>query len=91
MENSDYASAYPTDLNEIRRVFEEVYAENVRSKNIQGYGKMYTKQALWMAPNTSDRSGRADIEEGFAQQVANQDIDPVFTAEEIQVMGILPM
>ena len=75
------------DRDSIRRIFEEVYAENVRSKNLQGYGDMYTEDALWMAPNVSDRCGRADIIEGFAEQIANQDIDPVFTADEIKVMG----
>ena len=75
------------DRDEIRRVFEEVYAENMRSKNLQGYGDMYTEDALWMAPNVIDRCGRAEIIEGFAEQIANQDIDPVFTADEIQVMG----
>ena len=75
------------DRNEIRRVFEEVYAENVRSKNLEGYGNMYTEDALWMAPDAIDRCGRAEIVEGFAEQIANQDIDPVFTADEIEVMG----
>ena len=87
MEKSDYASAYPTDRNEIKRVFEEIYADNVRTKNLQGYGEMFTENALWMAPNEADRCGREDIIEGFAQQVANQDIDPMFTADEIKVMG----
>lgn len=32
---------------EIRRVFEEVYAQNVRTKDFQGYGEMYTEAALW--------------------------------------------
>lgn len=76
-----------SDRDEIRKVFEEVYADNVRTKNLQGYGEMYTEDALWMAPNVSDRCGREDIIEGFAESVANQDIDPVFTADEIQVMG----
>ncbi len=75
------------DRNEIRRVFEEVYAENVRCKNLQGYSDMYTEGALWMAPSVPDRCGRAEIVEGFAEQIANQDIDPVFTADEIKVMG----
>ena len=75
------------DRDQIRIVFEEVYADNVRSKNLQGYGEMYTEDALWMAPNVPDRCGREDIIAGFAESVANQDIDPLFTADEIQVMG----
>lgn len=76
-----------SDRDEIRKVFEVVYADNIRTKNLQGYGEMYTEDALWMAPNVSDRCGKEDIIEGFAESVANQDIDPVFTADEIQVMG----
>jgi uncharacterized protein (TIGR02246 family) len=75
------------DRDEIRKVFEEVYAENVKTKNLQGYGDMYTENALWMAPDVPDRRGRQDIIEGFAETIANQDIDPVFTADEIEVMG----
>ncbi|MEM7758895.1 MAG: SgcJ/EcaC family oxidoreductase [Cyanobacteria bacterium P01_G01_bin.67] len=76
-----------SDRDAIRRVFEEVYADNVRSKNLMGYGEMYTEDALWMAPNVPDRCGREDIVAGFAESVAHQDIDPTFTADEIQVMG----
>lgn len=75
------------DRDQIRRVFEEVYTDNVRTKNLQGYGEMYTEDALWMAPDVQDRCGVEDIIEGFAQTVANQDIDPIFTADEIEVMG----
>ncbi|MDJ0569121.1 MAG: DUF4440 domain-containing protein [Pleurocapsa sp. MO_192.B19] len=87
MDKSDYASAYPTDREEIRKVFEEVYGDNVRTKNLQGYGEMFTEDALWMAPNVPDCRGKADIIAGFSDQVANQDIDPIFTADEIEVMG----
>lgn len=76
-----------SDRDAIRKVFEEVYAENVRTKNLQGYADMYTEDALWMAPNTPDRCGKVDITEGFKAQIANQDIEPTFTADEIQVMG----
>lgn len=76
-----------SDRDEIKKVFEEVYAENVRTKNLEGYGDMYTENALWMAPDVPDRRGRQDIIEGFAETIANQDIDPVFKADEIEVMG----
>jgi uncharacterized protein (TIGR02246 family) len=76
-----------SDRNEIKKVFEEVYPENVKTKNLEGYGEMYTENALWMAPNVRDRLGRQDIIEGFAESVANQSIDPVFAADEIEVMG----
>ncbi|MFZ1025505.1 MAG: SgcJ/EcaC family oxidoreductase [Limnoraphis robusta] len=76
-----------SDRDEIRKVFEEVYAKNVKTKNLQGYGDMYTENALWMPPNGADLRGRQDIIGGFQKMIANQDIDPVFKADEIEVMG----
>lgn len=87
MSYGNYASVCTTDRDEIRKVFEEVYADNVRTKNLQGYGEMFTESALWMPPNDQDRCGKEDIVEGFAHQVANQSIDPVFVADEIEVAG----
>lgn len=76
-----------SDREEIQKVFERVYVDNVRQKKVDDYGKMYTTDALWMAPDVPDRSGVDDIIEGFAQSVAHQDIEPIFTADEIEVMG----
>ena len=73
------------DQEAIRKVFEEVYPENVRTKNLEGYGQMYTENALWMPPDAPDRCGISDIVEGFAGTVANQSIEPIFKAEEIEV------
>lgn len=75
------------DRDEIRRIFEENYAENVRSKNRQGYGDMYTEDILWMPPNGPNRCGREDVMDAFDGMVMDQDIDPTFIADEIQVMG----
>ncbi|MEA5515811.1 nuclear transport factor 2 family protein [Nodularia sp. UHCC 0506] len=75
------------DKDEIREIFEVVYPENVRTKNIEGYAEMYTENALWMPPNAPDRCGIPDIITGFMGQIANQDIDPIFTAEEIEVFN----
>ena len=75
------------DKENIRQVFEEVYAANVRSRDLQGYAEMYTETALWMMPNIPDRCGVPDIVEGFAEYISNQEIDPILTAEEIEVMG----
>jgi ketosteroid isomerase-like protein len=73
------------DKEQIREVFEEVYAANVRGRDLEGYGKMYTDDAFWMPPDQADRRGIPEIIEGFAAQIANQDIDPMFLAEEIEV------
>jgi len=75
------------DKEKIREVFEEVYAANVRSGDLQGYASMYSEDALWMPPDAPDRRGVEDILEAFEMQVAKQDTDPTFTAEEIEVMG----
>ncbi|MCC5624042.1 DUF4440 domain-containing protein, partial [Nostoc sp. CHAB 5715] len=76
-----------SDKDKIREIFEEVYANNVKSEDLAGYGEMYTENALWMAPNVPDRVGISDIVEGFSEQIANNRIDPIFTAEEIEVIG----
>ena len=75
------------DKEQIREVFEEVYAANVRGRDLEGYGKMYTEDAFWTPPDQADRRGIPDIIEGFAAQIAKQDIDPTFIAEEIEVRG----
>ncbi len=76
-----------SDREAIRKVFEEVYGDNVRTKNIEGYGEMYTKNALYMPPNAPDRCGISEIKEAFKEVIANQHIDPTFIADEIEVMG----
>ena len=73
------------DGEEIKRVFERVYVDNVRHKKIEDYGKMYTEEARWMPPDAKDRCGKDDIIEGFAQSVAHQDIEPFFKADEINI------
>ncbi|BAB77947.1 YybH family protein [Anabaena sp. FACHB-709] len=75
------------DQDQIRSIFEEVYPDNVRGRDLSAYADMYTEDALWMPPNGPDRCGIPDILEGFADTIANQDIDPIFTAEEIEVKG----
>ncbi|WP_375498229.1 YybH family protein [uncultured Nostoc sp.] len=76
-----------SDKEKIKSVFEKVYAANVKSEDLCGYGEMYTEDALWMAPNVADRVGINDIVEGFSEQIASNKIDPIFTAEEIEVIG----
>lgn len=76
-----------TDRDAIAKVFEETYPHNVKTKDIAGYANMYTEDAFWMAPNQRDRRGIPDITEGFIAMIGDKDIDPVFTAEEVEVMG----
>jgi uncharacterized protein (TIGR02246 family) len=87
LETFGYYIAVDEDKEEIRRVFEEVYAANVRSRDLEGYADMYAEDALWMPPNDPDRHGIPEIVEGFANQISDKNIDPIFTAEEIEVMG----
>lgn len=70
----------------IREIFEEVYPQIVRSRNLAAYQEMYAEDAIWMPPNDRDRQGY-DIVQGFSEQIDKNDIDPVFTAEEIEVMA----
>lgn len=75
-----------SDRNQIKKIFEEIYPKNARSKNPQDYAAMFTETALQMPPNVPDRHGRADIAAGYAAQVVDKDLDPTLTAEEIQVI-----
>jgi ketosteroid isomerase-like protein len=75
------------DKEQIRMLFEENYPDYIRSHDMSAYGEMYTEDALVMAPNVPDRCGISDIVEGFADSIANEDIDASFVAEEIEVIG----
>ena len=77
------------DQEEIRKIFEEVYAYNVRSHDPMGYANMYTEDALWMPPDATDRCGIPEIVEGFGTMISEQTIEPTFTAEEIRVFDDL--
>jgi uncharacterized protein (TIGR02246 family) len=76
-----------SDKDQIRQVFEEAYPQYMRTKDMAGYVSMYTEDAVWMPPNSPDRYGIPEIMEGFANTIKDKDIDPVFSAEEIEVMG----
>jgi len=76
------------DKDQIRQVFEEAYPANIKTRDLEGYAKLYTDNALWMPPDQPDRRGIPEIVEGFAAQFANGDVAPMSaTAEEIEVMG----
>lgn len=75
------------DREEIRQIFEQVYPDAVRSADLSFYGTMYTEDALWMPPDDRDCNSISDIVEGFSNQCYHQSIDPIFTAEEIEVLG----
>lgn len=76
-----------SDRDQIQQIFEETYPERARAKNPQNYAAMFTEAAIQMPPNVCDRYGRADIAAGFAEQVADKDLDPSLTVEEINIMG----
>lgn len=78
---------YQDDRGKIREIFEEVYPQIVRSQDLAAYQEMYAEDAIWMPPNDLDRQGKYDIVQGFSEQMDQNDIDPVFTAEEIEVMA----
>ncbi len=76
-----------SDRDQIKAIFEEVYPGNVRAKDPQAYGALFTEAAIQMPPQVPDHYGPADIAAGFAQQITDKDLDPTLTAEEIEVMG----
>ncbi|MDV3350251.1 DUF4440 domain-containing protein [Leptolyngbyaceae cyanobacterium CCMR0082] len=76
-----------SDRNQIKTIFEDIYPENARAKDSDAYAAMFTKAAIQMPPHVPDHYGRASIAAGYAQQVADKDLAPTLTAEEIQVMG----
>jgi uncharacterized protein (TIGR02246 family) len=73
----------------IRTLFEEVYPTNTRNGDLSSYGDMYTKDAIVTTPDVPDRVGVEDIVQGLATSIEKESIDPVFTAEEIEVTGDL--
>lgn len=75
------------DTDEIVRLFEDILPGMVRSRNIDGYVGLFTEDAAWCPPNAPDRYGHDGIREGVTAILSNQDIDPVFTADEALVTG----
>lgn len=62
------------DLDEIRRLFEEIYPSNIRNRDVQGYADMYTENAVWIPPGDTTRyspgdTRRVDSSPGFAESL----------------------
>lgn len=77
--------APPTE--QLRTIFEVTLPMMVRTRNIQGYVNLFTRDGMWCPVNAQDRYGREDIAVGLAAALADVDIDPQFTAQEILVEG----
>lgn len=75
------------DRNQIQTIFEDIYPARARARNPQEYADMFTEAAIQMPPNVPDRYGRADIATGYAEQIADKDLDPSLSVEEIEVTG----
>jgi ketosteroid isomerase-like protein len=78
---------HAADFEKIKLLFENTYPVNVKTRNIAAYRAMYTADAVWSPPNAPDACGPEEIESGFTKQIANVDIDPTFTADEIKIFG----
>lgn len=76
-----------SDSDELKKLFEEVYAKNLRTGDVNSYVAMFTKDAFWMPPGAPDRRGVNEIAQAFGMQSISVNIEPKLTAEEIQVMG----
>lgn len=76
-----------SDRDELTRLFEDVYAKNLRTGDVNSYVAMFTKDAFWMPPGSPDRRGLKEIGEAFGMQAKSVNLEPKLTAEEVQVMG----
>lgn len=75
------------DKAQIRRLFEQVYADKVRAGDKDSYATMFTQDALWMPPGHADQRGKNAIAAAFGEQANAISIEPNLKAEEIEVMG----
>src|SRR5688500_17958893 len=75
------------DEDQIRRIFEEEMPARVRANDIAGYVSHFADDAVWCPSNAVDRYGPIEIAEGLTATLANVNIDPLFTADEVKVMG----
>jgi ketosteroid isomerase-like protein len=73
------------DREAIKTILEDVLPSKVRNRDIEGYASLFTEDAIWVPPNTVQREGRVRIAEGLEKVLADQNIDPTFTAEHIGV------
>jgi len=72
---------------EMRHIFVDVLPSKVRSRDTYGYAALFAEDAVWCRPEAPDCVGPAEIQRGVSEILADQDIDPVFTADEVEVLG----
>lgn len=75
------------DADQIRKIFEEAYATNLKTGDVKTYMALFTKDAVWIPPGGLDKVGPKEIGEAFAQQASAVNIDAKLTADEIKVTG----
>jgi uncharacterized protein (TIGR02246 family) len=75
------------DEDRLRTIFEEEMPACVRANDIPGYVSHFADEAVWCPSNAVDRYGPIQIAEGLTAALANLTIDPLFTADEVTVMG----
>jgi uncharacterized protein (TIGR02246 family) len=81
------ANRYAEDEDQIRKLFEDTYAMNLKTGDVDTYMSLFTKDAVWIPPGGVDRVGPKAIGEAFAHQAGAVNIDAKLTADEIKVMG----
>lgn len=75
------------DAEEMRRTFVDVLPSKVRTRDTWGYASLFAEDAVWCRPDVPDCVGPAAIQQGVAAILADKDIDPLFLADEVKVLG----
>ena len=84
----DGASANTNDDERvITKIFVESLPSMVRARNFAGYARLFASDAMWCPSGAAARTGPAAIEQGVEGVLATLDIDPIFYADEVRVMG----
>ena len=75
------------DADQIKMLFENTYATNLKTGDVKTYMSLFTNDAVWIPPGGLDQVGPKAIGEAFANQANAVNIDAVLTADEIKIMG----
>jgi uncharacterized protein (TIGR02246 family) len=70
---------------ELKEIFEELVPEKIRTGDVAGYASFFTRDATWSPPSQPEEDGPANIQAALAALLAQESINPHFTARDIEV------